>query len=31
VCLYKSGVQWVVLNGRANQDEGEGVVYCDRL
>jgi hypothetical protein len=30
VCLYRSGVQWVVLNGRANQEEGGGAVCCDR-
>jgi hypothetical protein len=27
VCLYRSGVQWVVLKGRANQEEE--VVSCD--
>jgi hypothetical protein len=31
MCLYRSGVQWIVLNGRANQEEGGGVVCCDRF
>ena len=31
MCLYKSAVQWVVLNGRANQEEGRGAVCCDRF
>jgi hypothetical protein len=31
VCLYRNGVQWIVLNGRANQEEGGGVVCCDRF
>jgi hypothetical protein len=22
MCLYRSGVQWVILNGRANREEG---------
>jgi hypothetical protein len=29
ICLYRSRVQWAVLNGRANQEEGGGVVCCD--
>jgi hypothetical protein len=26
VCLYRSGVEWVVLKGRANQEEE--VAWC---
>jgi hypothetical protein len=26
MCLYRNGVQWVVLDGRANQEEG--MVWC---
>jgi hypothetical protein len=31
VCLYRNGVQLVVLNGRANQEERGGVVCWDRF
>jgi hypothetical protein len=31
VSLYRNGVQWVVLDGRANQEEGGVVVCCDRF